>query len=96
MVGHDHERVEPPARALAGLEKAGLERGPGGGVRENPFSIIATVDDVVNRSRKLQPKFARHSPDGCRGALISPASSYPKNRDARLAVSLGSTEKLKA
>jgi hypothetical protein len=61
MIAHDHKRVQQPRTALARLEEGPLKRGPRFLLAENPRAIISPVNDVVNRARELESKFARHA-----------------------------------
>jgi hypothetical protein len=58
--GHATEGVNLPGCFLAGFVERLEEAAPVVIAFENGFVAVATIDDVVDRSRKLHAKLKRH------------------------------------
>ena len=59
MIPHDYIRMEQPAALRRGLKKCLFEQ-PGAAVVKKFLAIVASAQHMVDRSRKLQPRFPRH------------------------------------
>jgi hypothetical protein len=60
VIAHHHIGVQRPARSYAGLKQTPLERRLGFLRSEDVAAIVASVDHMIDRARKLQSKLARH------------------------------------
>jgi hypothetical protein len=70
MVTHDDVRMEQPAALRSGLKKRLFEE-PGAAVVKKFFAIVASAEHMVDRSRKLQPRFPCHLlPITCRSSNV--------------------------
>lgn len=60
MVSHQAVRVERPTHALTGFEQTIDERLSGAGLGKKVLPIIATIQDVIDRSGEFDAGFASH------------------------------------
>jgi hypothetical protein len=62
MIAHEHERVQPPPRPLAGLSQRPNKRCPILVAPHDWFAAIATIKHMINRSGELDPNLKTTPP----------------------------------
>ena len=60
MIGHEDERVDPPASAGAGLAERGEKQLPIRIAAEDRLLPVATIQHMVDRPFKFDTRLARH------------------------------------